>query len=236
MVEWGRDFWEVHTGATYESSVNCFFFVLLVQSHLKALNHLSFSSFLDFRGTRHSHLKTPNNLSFFWFLVFHEFRLGHPKTLNNFSFFLLLDIASFARAISRYRIILVSPRFSALASLVQLGLIPTSKPRTVLRMANASSDVTSRNSSAGLCSLLISTGVKNLPWFFIISWTPTQSTWSHLPPTHCVWTRLLSIMPCTKLTRHFSRGSSVQLTLENWCTACYATDATYVTCQSDLFR
>ena len=62
---------------------------------------------------------------------------------------------------------------------------------------------------------------------YIISWTPTQSFWLHLPLMHHTWTHLMSSMPPTQLTWYFLWGSSVLFTLENRCTSCYASHATY---------
>ena len=44
---------------------------------------------------------------------------------------------------------------------------------------------------------------------YIIFRTPTQSLWSHLPPTHRAWTCLLSSMSLTQPTWNFRRGTPV---------------------------
>ena len=73
-----------------------------------------------------------------------------------------------------------------------------------------------------------------LPFYFVLPWSksfpvyiifrlPMQSSWSHFPPTHCTWTRLLSSMTTTQLTWHFHRKIH-----ENRCISCDATHATYV--------
>ena len=64
---------------------------------------------------------------------------------------------------------------------------------------------------------------------YMISWTPTQSSWSLLPPTCCAWTCLLSSIPTSQLTQHFHWGSSILETLGNRCTSSYATHSTNVT-------
>ena len=55
--------------------------------------------------------------------------------------------------------------------------------------------------------------------------TPTQSLWSHIPRTHCMWTRLLSSMLLTQLIRAFHRGNTcVLFTLGNrWTSGCLST-------------
>ena len=49
---------------------------------------------------------------------------------------------------------------------------------------------------------------------YIIFQMSTQSTWSHLPSTRCMCTRLLSSMPSTQLTRHFCWGNTCILFTE----------------------
>ena len=57
-------------------------------------------------------------------------------------------------------------------------------------------------------------------WVYIIFETPTQSSWSQLPPTHCEWACSMSSIQPTQLTRHYHRGSiHVMFTLENRCTS-----------------
>ena len=129
------------------------------------------------------------------------------------------------RAISRHRIILDSPRFSAFASLVQLILFSTSQPWAVWLKDRG---VTSSSSSIGLhCSPRVSSGARIFPSLYNFP-NPTQSSWSYLLPTRCAWTHLLSCMPQTQLTRHFRCGRNVLFTLGSRCTSCYAV------CQRDL--
>ena len=70
---------------------------------------------------------------------------------------------------------------------------------------------------------------------YIIFQVPMQSSWSHLPTTHCMCTCLLSSILPTQLTRHFHLGSiCIAFTLGNSCIFCYAIHATYAACQKDL--
>ena len=51
MLEWGREFedgWVVHTGRNMNLQFYRFFFILIIQGHLKAFNQFLFYSFLCF--------------------------------------------------------------------------------------------------------------------------------------------------------------------------------------------
>ena len=98
----------------------------LVQGHLKAPDHLNFSSILYFQESRQGHLKTPNHLNFSSILYFQESRQGHLKTPNHFNF----SILYFHESRQGH---LKTPNhlnfFSILfTSLVRLKLFPTSQP------------------------------------------------------------------------------------------------------------
>ena len=56
---------------------------------------------------------------------------------------------------------------------------------------------------------------------YIIFWTPMQYSWSHISPTHCTWTCLLSSMSFMQFTWHFHWGNTcIRFILEKSCTSC----------------
>ena len=62
----------------------------------------------------------------------------------------------------------------------------------------------------------------------IISATHTKSSWSQVPPTRCMWTRLQSNMQPTQITRHFRRvNNCILFNLGNRRICFFATPATY---------
>ena len=102
------------------------------------------------------------------------------------------------------------------ASLVKLSLFSTSQLWAVWCKASGQSSVTSRSSAAliRLPSYLV----------YIIFRTPTQSSSSHLLPTRCMWTHLLSSMLSAQFKRYFRWGKTrVMFTVGNRCISCYAT-------------
>ena len=126
------------------------------------------------------------------------------KALNHLLSTYFTTFANLIKAISSRPsnwIILDSPRVSTFASLVSSA---TSKPWVVWCKASAQSGVLSSSYFAGL---LRSLGLKS-SLAYITSWTPTQSSWEHLPPTHCVWTHLLSSIPSSQLMWHFCLGNT----------------------------
>ena len=172
---------------------------------------------------------------------------GHLKATNRLCFLSLLCFHE-SGIISRYRIILVSPHFSSFTSLVQIiplhriilifthlstfiRLFSTSQHRTAWRKASSQSDIRLR---VLLLVFLVRSELKS-SFGYIIFRTPTQSSWSLIQSTRCTWTRLLSNMSPTRLTRHFHWGiTSALFNLGNVYLSCYVTHATYTVCQRDL--
>ena len=186
----------------YESSENCFFFVLLSGDWYRHWIILDPPHFLHSRGSCQSQLMALSHFRFY-------------------STFVSLD-----RVISKHRIILDSHCFSAFVSLVQLKIFSTSQSWAVWRNASFQSCVTLSSSPGGLLrSSFVSTRGWNLPWFMYFSGRPRKSLWWRLTLTRCTWTLLLSSMPNTQLTRHFRWGNTyIMFTLENWSISSYATN------------
>ena len=69
----------------------------------------------------------------------------------------------------------------------------------------------------------------------IISQTTMKSLWSHLLPTHYLWTCLLSNKLLTQLTWYFHwENNCILFTLGNKHISCYTTHTIYVVCQRYL--
>ena len=76
---------------------------------------------------------------------------------------------------------------------------------------------------------------RNLPRFISFSRNPDKSSWSHFPPTHCMWASLLLACHPLNFMWHFDwETNNILFTFGNGCTSCYALHATYVACQRDL--
>ena len=120
--------------------------------------------------------------------------------------------------VSRFWRVSYSSGFSLPLNPVLSGAKPTPKA-TLTSCSFLSVFFVVRLSLLGLKSSLV----------YIISWTPTQSSWSHLSCTLYTWTHLLSIIPPIQLTRHFHSGNAcVLFTLGKRYISYYATCATYV--------
>ena len=147
---------------------------------------------------------------------------------------LLLVLGDWYRHISRHWNILISTRFSNFASLVSSDFS--------LHINAGQSGVKAAFRGVwrlehillvffGLLGCL-SPGWKLSYMVYIISRTPTLSSWSHVSPTRCVCTSPLSSMPPSKFSEHSCRWNTcVMYTLGNRSIFCYTTPAIYAACQ-----
>ena len=103
---------------------------------------------------------------------------GYREAPNHLNFYSFLNFRE-SSIISRYRIILDSPRFSAFESLVQLRLFTSFQPWAVWYKASSQSGVTFCSSSAGLLlrSPLVSTGIEIFPGLYSFPDAHTNPRW-----------------------------------------------------------